>query len=393
MPTVSVVVPIYNGLQHLDAFFESLAAALPPGAQVIIVDDASTEPVLDVVPELPGAETVIHVRNQTNLGNAGSLNRGFAEASGDIVIQLNSDLVLDANCIQAMVETIEREGEDLGIVGSKIVYPTTGRTQSVGMGFGYHSKRHVFRHLPEDHPLCCRSRQVQIVTGATVAMTRRVLDLLGPLDDQLYNHNLDLDHCLRALKHGLHNYVCVDSVAYHWRNRSGAIRYARVEAAEAAFWGKWGGRYRVDLGRFFDEAIDHLLSEFPHLERTPFEILNLSRSADQEIALERLEDRWSDIGGKIRNFRQMSNDSKRLWLPLLVPNWVIHEPTPFIYLVDSHRELEENAMWFARRSNVVCEEIVVDLSASVFTTSEFFGWQPAAPGGFSVEHVVDVVDS
>jgi glycosyltransferase involved in cell wall biosynthesis len=343
---------------------------------------------------MPRAEEVIRLRNETNLGNAGAVNRGVAVAMGEILVQLNSDLVLDANCIIAMVQAIQRGRSDLGIVGSKLVYPTTGRTQSVGMAFGLSSKRHVFRHMPEDHPLCRQSREAQIVTGATAAMTRRVFDLLGPLDDQLYNHNLDLDHCLRAVRNGLRNYMCVDSLAYHWRNRSGVIRYARAEAAEAAFWSKWGGKYQVDLGRFFNEAIDHMFAVNPQLQATPFTILDLTRSADQSIAIETLEARWDGIGETIRSFRQMSNNDEDLWLPLLVPNWVIHEPTPFIYLVDSHRELEENAMWFTTRRGVVAEEIVVDLSASVFTTSELSEWHPeAADSPPLVENVVDIVDS
>lgn len=372
-----MIVPVYNGIQHLEAFFESLAGALPDNAEVIVVDDGSTEPVLEALPELPRAERLIRLRNETNLGNAGAVNRAFTVATGDIVIQLNSDLVLDADCISAMIDVIDHEGGDVGIVGSKLVYPTTGRTQSVGMAFGLHSKRHVFRHLPEDHPLCRPTRELQIVTGATAAMTRRVLELLGPLDDQLYNHNLDLDHCLRAQQCGLRNVMCAGSLAYHWRNRSGAIRYARVEAAEAAFWSKWGGKYDVDLSRFFGEAIDHVVSASPQLETTPFAILDVSRSADQAIAVKCLEARWDGIGQRIRHFRQMNNGSTHLSLPLLLPHWVSHEPTPFLYLVDSHQELEENAMWFARRRRVVSEELIVDLSASAIITSEFSEWQTA----------------
>jgi GT2 family glycosyltransferase len=393
MPSVSVIVATYNGRNHLDAFFESLAAALPDRAEVIVVDDCSTEPVLEAVPELPRAEKVIRLRNESNLGHAGTLNRGLEAATGDVLVQLNSDLVLDVECISAMVEAIEREGSRLGIVGSRLLYPTTGRTQTVGLAFGLHSKRHVFRHLPADHALCRRSREAQALSGSTVAMTKRVFDLLGPLDEEQYNHNLDLDHCLRALEQGLRNYMCASSVAYHWRNRSGPIRYARVEAAEAAFWAKWGGRYGVDLGTFFDEALDHLLSEFPQLEEAPFTILDLTRSADQEIATRHLEARWEGVTGAIRSFRQMNNDSDRLWLSLLVPHWLVHEPRPFIYLVDSHVELEENAMWFAHRRSVVREEVIVDLSASACTTSEFFDWQAGATEEFSVEHVVDIVDS
>jgi GT2 family glycosyltransferase len=371
MPGVSVIVPIYNGIGHLPAFFESLAAALPEASQIIVVDDASTEPVLDAIPEFPRASTVVRLRNETNLGNAGAVNRGFSVATGEIVLQLNADLILDPNCIGAMIELIDHKSNDVGIVGSKLIYPTTGRTQSVGMAFGLHSKRHIFRNLPSSHELCKRTRELQIVTGATVAMTRRVLDLLGPLDEQLYNHNLDLDHCLRAVHHGLRNFMCASSVAYHWRNRSGHIRYARVEAAEAAFWSKWGGRYNVDLGCFLDEALDCALSEHPELQTTPFAILDLSRGADQSIVMERLGSRWPAVTGGIRQFRQMNNPSKRLWLPILLPHWIVNEATPFLYLVDGHQDLEENAMWFERRRRIVAEELIVDLTATVLTTSEF----------------------
>jgi hypothetical protein len=295
-------VPIYNSIEHLAAFFESLAGALPDQAQVIVVDDASTQPVLDAVPELPRAGEIIRLRNEVNVGIAAATNKAFAVATGDVVVQLNSDLVLDSACITAMIELIERIG-DAGIVGSKLVYPTTGRAQSVGMGFGLYSKRHVFRHLPADHALCQPSRELQIVAGATVAMTRRALALIGPLDERLYNHNPDIDHCLRAGEHGLRNFMCAESVAYHWRNRCGPIRYARVEAAEAAFWAKWGGTYRVDLGDYFDEAIDHLVGEHPELEEMPFTIVDLSRSFDQEIALGRLEARWKGVGERTRDFR------------------------------------------------------------------------------------------
>ncbi|HSK48762.1 MAG TPA: hypothetical protein VLA05_12310, partial [Coriobacteriia bacterium] len=255
-----------------------------------------------------------------------------------------------------------------------------------------HSKRHVFRHVPADHVLCRRSREVQVMSSATAALTKRVFERLGPLDEEQYNHNLDLDHCLRALELGLRNYMCANSVAYHWRNRSGPIRYARVEAAEAAFWSKWGGRYKVDLGDFFDEALAHLLSECPQLEDAPFAILDLTRGADREIALDRLEARWEGVSGRVRSFRQMGNDSDQLWLPLLVPNWLAHEPMPFIYLVDSHLELGENAMWFARRRGIVREEIIVDLSASACTTAEFLNWQAEVPREPSIQNVVDVVD-
>lgn len=369
MPSVSVVIPVFNGIPHLGAFFDSVNAALPAGSQVVVVDDASTEPVFDAIPDLPAAAAMLRLRNDRNVGYSATVNRGFAVATGEIIVQLNTDLLLDPRCLGAMIDVIERE-RNIGIVGSKLIYPTTGLVQSVGMCFGQYSKKHVFRFLPTGHPLCMRTREVQITTGATVAMTRATLDRIGPLDQRYYNHNNDLDHCLRAREGGLRNVMCADSVAYHWRSQSGPARVARVATAEARFWARWGGRYEVDLGRFVDEALDHVLNTAPDLETAPFEVLDLSRGEDREIVLDRLVARWPTLAGRVHAFPQTNNAAAQLWLPLLLPTWYCTHPAPFVYIVDSHRDLAENVLWFERRHTIVTEELIVDLSAAVVRSSE-----------------------
>jgi hypothetical protein len=78
----------------------------------------------------------------------------------------------------------------------------------------------------------------------------------------------------------------------------------------------------------------------------------------------------------------MNNPAPRLWLPLLLPHWLVHAPTPFLYLVDDHQELSENSMWFERRRQVVDEELVVDLAGCALPTSELEGQQPARPAQY-----------
>jgi GT2 family glycosyltransferase len=364
-----VIVPIFNGVAFLPAFFESLGTALPESSQVILVDDASTEPVWDTVPELPRTESVARLRNDSNLGYSAAVNRGFGVASGDIVVQLNTDLILQPDCVTAMVDLIDRE-ERVGIVGSKLIYPTTGLVEHIGLAFGSLTKHRVFAQLPAAHPLCSRTRELRIVSGATVAMTRRVLNRLGPLDERYFNQNEDLEHCLLAVKHGLRNFACAESVAHHWRSHSGPARFARIMASDSLFWSRWGPGCEADLGRFVDEGLDHVLEELPQLAEYPFEVLDLSRGVDQPIVLDRLHRRWPNLDTDVRAFRQMNNPSERLWLPLLLPHWVAAAPTPYIYLVDGYRELEENALWFANRCRVVDEELVVDLNGVAARTSE-----------------------
>ena len=369
MPRVSVIIPVFNGSPHLRTFFESLESALPAASELIIVDDGSTEPVFDAVPDMTRPSRVLRLRNERNLGYSVTVNRGVAEATGDVVVELNTDLILDPACITAMIDLIHRE-HDVGIVGSKLVFPTTGLVQHAGMAFGNYSRPYIFSELPASHPLCGETRELQIVLGATCAVTRRVLDKIGPLDETYFNHCEDLDLCMSALWHGFRNFVCADSVAYHWLSQSGPARFARVKASEALFWSRWGGRYEVDLGRFVDNALDHVLEREPRFGSFPFTIINLSRGTNDSIVLDRLRHRWPDAKTRTHDFRQMNNPADRLRLPLLLPHWVPDSPEPFIYVTDRYRELEENFLWFDRRRRIVEDELIVDLNAVAIQTSE-----------------------
>jgi GT2 family glycosyltransferase len=369
VPEVTVIVPIFNGSAYLPAFFESLQQALPEHSQIIIVDDASTEDVLSLVPAFPRADSVTILRNESNLGYSVAVNRAFLETTGEVVIQLNTDLVLDPACITAMIDILDREPA-AGVIGSKLVFPTTGLIQHIGLAFGNYSKPHIYFELPADHPLCSRTREVQITTGATVAISKRVLDILGPLEERYFNCNEDLEHCLIANKHGLKNFVSAKSVAYHWESQSGPARFVRKATSDALFWSRWADSIEVDLARFIDEAIECALEQSSHLDDLTFDVLDLTRGADQDIALNRIERYWPGSRSRVRSRRQMNNSEGRLRLPFLLPHWTMHEPTPFLYLVDRYRELEENSMWFETRRQIVADELIVDLRGVVVPTSQ-----------------------
>ena len=366
---VSVIVPIFNGNRYLPAFFQSLEAALPDGAQLVFVDDGSTEPVLEAIPEFTKAGEVQVLRNEQNLGYSVAVNRGFAEAVGDMVVQLNTDLILEPACISSMIELIGAR-RNVGIVGSKLLFPTNQLVQHIGMAFGHYTRKHIYFQLPADHPLCCRTRPMQILTGATVAMTRQVLDRLGPLDERYFNYNEDIDHCLKAADLGFQNYTCAESMAYHWVSQSGPARFAGMREAEAVFWSAWQSRYRVDLDVFVDEALQHVLEREPFLADLEFEALNLCRSGDDAILLRQAARYWPKAIASVRSARQVNNPDSKFWLPMILPHWLQHSPRPLIYFTDQFHQLSENRLWFQNRLSLVREEIIIDATGCAITASE-----------------------
>jgi GT2 family glycosyltransferase len=369
MPSVSIIVPIFNGIRYLPAFFESLARAVPPSAELILVDDASTEPVLDALPSDYPVTSITKLKLAQNQGYSAAVNHGFTRARGDILIQLNTDLVLDLRCIDAMLHFIDRTPQ-VGIVGSKQLYPTTGLVRHIGMAFGHHSHRHVYAGLPADHPLCCKTRPMQIVSGATAAMARTLLNKIGPLDEDYYNTLENFDHCLKAHTRGYINYTCADSIVYHWVGQSGPARYARADEGEAYFWSRWASSRTIDLPRFVDEALDQLLDAHPRLSSYDFELMNLCRSSDERILRECLERRWPNCGLREHTTQAFNSPTTKLWLPMELPHWLMSNPSPYVYLVDRLSDLVENSMWFEARHRVVEDEIVLDARAGVLTSHE-----------------------
>lgn len=89
MTTLSIIVPFSGSTGHLIA---DLSTAVQGAEQVIIIDNACDEETggaLRQVEQQPGG---IYIRNDQNIGFSAANNQGYAKATGDIVMFLNSDV-------------------------------------------------------------------------------------------------------------------------------------------------------------------------------------------------------------------------------------------------------------------------------------------------------------
>ena len=91
---LSVVVPTYNRSEVLRVCLASLARQTLPSDQfeVLVVDDGSTDDTESVVRSFQGALLVRYLRQPHNRGRAAARNRGIREATGDVVVFVDSDV-------------------------------------------------------------------------------------------------------------------------------------------------------------------------------------------------------------------------------------------------------------------------------------------------------------
>ncbi|MBP6627306.1 MAG: glycosyltransferase, partial [Arenimonas sp.] len=103
LPTV--VVPVYNALDDLDACLASLDQTLAPGAQVLVADDASTDPRVAVLLAGWRERSPLDARVVTrgaNLGFPANCNAAFAETGDADIVLLNSDAIATPGWLEQM---------------------------------------------------------------------------------------------------------------------------------------------------------------------------------------------------------------------------------------------------------------------------------------------------
>lgn len=87
-PSVSVVVPVYNGNRYLAAALDSVLGQSSPPAEVLVIDDGSSEP---PGPVLAKYASRVRLIRQDNRGPAAARNLGIQRASGEFVAFIDQD--------------------------------------------------------------------------------------------------------------------------------------------------------------------------------------------------------------------------------------------------------------------------------------------------------------
>ena len=88
-PLISVVIPNWNGAQHLPTCLDALRKQLYSPGEVIVADNASTDGSQDLIRERYPEVHLLAL--DKNLGFTGASNAGIEAARGDFVVLLNND--------------------------------------------------------------------------------------------------------------------------------------------------------------------------------------------------------------------------------------------------------------------------------------------------------------
>ena len=227
MPTVSVVIPCYNGARFLADAVASVRAQTYPVHEIFVVDDHSTDDSLMVAGQLG----VTVLRTPRNGGAGPARNLGMLRATGDVVAFLDCDDEWDAIHLETVVPLLERFPEAV---------LAFSRVRLVGDRQGEWRKP-----MPEHQPtfVLWESMAGAIAPMMTAVARREVLLRVDGFDPRM-RYAEDFDLFVRLAREG--PFVCTHAVTASYRQHGAQTTHHRRGfrrdgwAARRRWWEAWG---------------------------------------------------------------------------------------------------------------------------------------------------------
>lgn len=207
-PTVSIVLPVYNGEAYLGEAIESVMAQTYASWELIIVDDCST----DLTPVIANAyaeqdDRIRVVRNEVNKKLPASLNVGFSQARGKYFTWISDDNRFGEEALAIMAGELDKNPH------VDVVYCNMQWIDENGS-----LKGHL--HTPQQSFLIYFTNVIM----ACFMYRRDVDDALGGYDESLFLVE-DYDFWLRAYRS--FKFKHVDANPYFYRTHEGALTQQR----------------------------------------------------------------------------------------------------------------------------------------------------------------------
>jgi N-acetylglucosaminyl-diphospho-decaprenol L-rhamnosyltransferase len=190
--SLTAVIVAHDSLSDLRRSLPALAAQLGSDDELIVVDNASSDGLVDeLVSIVPGARLI---RSRVNLGFAAGVNAGAREARGDLLVLLNPDVLVGAGWSDAIREPWGGEWAAwMGLVtldGGREINTSGGVLHFTGLGWAGQLGRTV-----ADAPR--EPAEVGFLSGACLAVPLMTWRRVGGFAEEFFMYCEDVDLSLR----------------------------------------------------------------------------------------------------------------------------------------------------------------------------------------------------
>ncbi|MCB0601568.1 MAG: glycosyltransferase [Saprospiraceae bacterium] len=258
VPVLSIVIVNYNVRYFLEQCLNSvIAASQNLTTEIIVVDNASSDDSMAMVhARFPQVQCIA---NTENAGFARANNQGIMASTGDLVLLLNPDTVLQENTLYNCVEFL-RSHPSAGAVGVRMIdgsgkflpeskrglpTPFVAFCRFSGLASLFpRSKlfnRYYLGYLDEH-----KDQEVDVLCGAFMMVRREAINKAGLLDERFFMYGEDIDWSYRITQAGFSLHYLASTSIIHYKGesmRKGSLKYIRIfYQAMVIFANKYFGR-------------------------------------------------------------------------------------------------------------------------------------------------------
>jgi GT2 family glycosyltransferase len=233
---LSVIAVNHNSSTLLKECFASIVSTIGDESfEFLVIDSGSRAEELHSVQNLK-SENVRIIANRENIGYAKAVNEGIRNAIGDVILITNPDVHYAPGSIKNMADALFslphcgavgpkiwwNKGMTFLLPFSELVTPySILRTELMGVS-GTMGKMIQKRWIKKALGYWLSEKPIMqdMLSGACVMTTRKVLDAVGGFDDSFPLYFEDTDWCLRVRKAGYHLSMVPQANVIHYYNQS-----------------------------------------------------------------------------------------------------------------------------------------------------------------------------
>lgn len=220
MKKLAIVILNWNGKRFLEQFLHTLCASCPDYAEVVIVDNASTDDSVAFLKEkYPELRIII---NEENYGFAKGYNVGLRQIEAEYYCLLNSDIEVTPHWVAPVIEQMDADAAIAAVQPKLLSFYKRTYFEYAGAAGGFIDKYgypfcrgRFFDVLEEDKGQYDTDLQIFWATGAALFVRAEVFHKLGGLDDDFFAHMEEIDFCWRINNAGYKIMMNPRSVVYH----------------------------------------------------------------------------------------------------------------------------------------------------------------------------------
>lgn len=128
MPKVSVIMPAYNAQAYIKEAIDSILGQTFTDFELIILNDCSRDATEELILSYADPR-VVYVKNEQNMGVAGTLNKGLTYAHGTYIARMDADDIAMPDRLERQVAFMDERSDLVGCGSNAILF---GQLQQEG---------------------------------------------------------------------------------------------------------------------------------------------------------------------------------------------------------------------------------------------------------------------